>query len=162
MQVLEATGGVKPNARYVVMDTADGWYESIDMFEVVHPQTILAYGLNGEDLPVGNGAPLRLRVERQCGYKNVKFLKSIQVVESLAGLRKRLLWASAPTMGFTGSLVSRRRVSADRRGIRPHAPTPPPRDRVGPHEIYRRAWCRWDRYGLTMPRDTGLQRARQP
>ena len=86
--VLEAAGGVKPDARYVVLDTVDGWYEGIDMFEVVHPQTILAYGLNGEDLPVGNGAPLRLRVERQCGYKNLKFLKTIQVVDSMAGFGK--------------------------------------------------------------------------
>ena len=83
-QLLEAAGGVKPGARYVVLDTVDRWYESIDMFEVVHPQTILAYGLNGGELPVGNGAPLRLRVERQCGYKNLKFLKSIQVVDSIA------------------------------------------------------------------------------
>ena len=50
----------------------------------LHPQTILAYSLNGQALPVGNGAPLRLRVERQCGYKNLKFLKSIQVVDSMA------------------------------------------------------------------------------
>ncbi len=85
LRVLEAAGGIRPEARYVVLHTADGWYESIDMFEVVHPQTILAYGLNGEALPVGNGAPLRLRVERQCGYKNVKFLTSIQAVESLGG-----------------------------------------------------------------------------
>ena len=85
LRVLEAAGGVQPGARYVMLDTVDGWYEGIDLFEVVHPQTILAYGLNGEDLPVGNGAPLRLRVERQCGYKNLKFLKSIQVVDSMAG-----------------------------------------------------------------------------
>ncbi|MEE2792202.1 MAG: molybdopterin-dependent oxidoreductase [Acidobacteriota bacterium] len=83
LQLLEAAGGVKPQARYVVLDTVDGWYEGIDMFEVVHPQTILAYSLNGNDLPTGNGAPLRLRVERQCGYKNLKFLKSIEVVESM-------------------------------------------------------------------------------
>ena len=88
LRVLEAAGGAQPDARYVVLDTVDGWYEGIDMFEVVHPQTILAYGLNGEDLPVGNGAPLRLRVERQCGYKNLKFLKSIQVVDSMAGFGK--------------------------------------------------------------------------
>jgi DMSO/TMAO reductase YedYZ molybdopterin-dependent catalytic subunit len=85
-QVLEAAGGVKPEARYVVIDTVDRWYEGYDMFEVVHPQTILAYGLNGRDLPTGNGAPLRLRVERQCGYKNLKFLKSIRVVDSMAGI----------------------------------------------------------------------------
>ena len=84
-RVLEAAGGVTPAARYVVIDTFDGWYEGYDLFEVEHPQTILAYGLNGRDLPRGNGAPLRLRVERQCGYKNLKFLKSIQVVDSMAG-----------------------------------------------------------------------------
>lgn len=84
--VLEAAGGVSPEAKYVVFNAMDRWYESIDMFDVVHPQTILAYGLNGDELPRGNGAPLRLRVERQCGYKNIKFLKSIDVVDSLAGV----------------------------------------------------------------------------
>lgn len=86
--LLEAAGGLTPEARYVVFHAVDRWYESIDMFDVVHPQTILAYRLNGEDLPVGNGAPLRLRVERQCGYKNIKFLQSIEVVDSLAGIRR--------------------------------------------------------------------------
>jgi DMSO/TMAO reductase YedYZ molybdopterin-dependent catalytic subunit len=84
--VLEAAGGVTPAARYVVIDTFDGWYEGYDLFEVAHAQTILAYGLNGRDLPRGNGWPLRLRVERQCGYKNLKFLKSIRVVDSMAGI----------------------------------------------------------------------------
>jgi DMSO/TMAO reductase YedYZ molybdopterin-dependent catalytic subunit len=87
-RVLETAGGVLPAARYVVIDTFDRWYEGYDLFEVEHPQTILAYGLNGRDLPRGNGAPLRLRVERQCGYKNLKFLRSIQVVDSLAGFGK--------------------------------------------------------------------------
>jgi DMSO/TMAO reductase YedYZ molybdopterin-dependent catalytic subunit len=83
-RVLEAAGGVTSAARYVVIETFDRWYEAYDLFEVAHPQTILAYGLNGRDLPRGNGAPLRLRVERQCGYKNLKFLRSIQVVDSVA------------------------------------------------------------------------------
>src|SRR4026208_503655 len=87
-RVLEEAGGVTPAARYVVIDTFDGWYEGYDLFEVAHAQTILAYGLNGRDLPQGNGAPLRLRVERQCGYKNLKFLKSIRVVDSMAGIGK--------------------------------------------------------------------------
>ena len=87
-RVLEAAGGVTPAARYVVIDTYDGWYEGYDLFEVEHPQTILAYGLNGRDLPRGNGAPIRLRVERQCGYKNLKFVKSIRVVDSFAGIGK--------------------------------------------------------------------------
>jgi DMSO/TMAO reductase YedYZ molybdopterin-dependent catalytic subunit len=84
-RVLDAVGGVTPVARYVVIDTFDRWYEGYDLFEIAHPQTILAYGLNGRDLPTGNGAPLRLRVERQCGYKQLKFLRSIQVVDSMAG-----------------------------------------------------------------------------
>ena len=88
LSLLDAAGGMKPEARYVFMEAVDGWYESVDLFDVVHPQTLLAYGLNGNDLPVGNGAPLRLRVERQCGYKNLKFVKSIQVVDSVAGFRK--------------------------------------------------------------------------
>ena len=87
-RVLEAAGGVTPAARYVVIDTWDNWYEGYDLFEVEHPQTILAWRLNGRDLPRGNGAPLRLRVERQCGYKNLKFLKSIRVVDSMAGIGK--------------------------------------------------------------------------
>lgn len=84
-RVLETAGGVTPAARYVVIDTFDPeYYESYDLFEVEHPQTILAYGLNGRDLPIGNGAPLRLRVERQCGYKHLRWVKSIQVVDSVA------------------------------------------------------------------------------
>ena len=83
LEVLQAAGGVMPEARYVVIDTVDGWYEAYDMFDVVHPQTILAYGMNGKDVPLGNGAPVRLRVERLCGYKHLKFIKSIQVVASI-------------------------------------------------------------------------------
>ena len=86
--ILEAAGGVKPQARYVVVDTWDRWYEGYDMFEVDHAQTMLAYGLNGKDLPRGNGEPLRLRVERLCGYKQLKFVKSIQVVDSMLGIGK--------------------------------------------------------------------------
>jgi DMSO/TMAO reductase YedYZ molybdopterin-dependent catalytic subunit len=70
-RVLEAAGGVTPAARYVVIDTYDGWYEGYDLFEVAQPQTLLAYGLNGRDLR-GSGAPSGC-AERQCGYKNLKF-----------------------------------------------------------------------------------------
>lgn len=83
MDVLQAAGGVKPQARYVMIHAYGGWYEGYDMFDVVHPQTILAYGMNGKDLPQGHGTPLRLRVERHCGYKQLKFIKSIQVVSSV-------------------------------------------------------------------------------
>jgi DMSO/TMAO reductase YedYZ molybdopterin-dependent catalytic subunit len=88
-----------PAARYIVFHCADPmdgsdvqapgstYYESIDLLEAVHPQTILAYALNDEPLPVKNGAPLRLRVERQLGYKQAKYLMRIEVVERLDGLR---------------------------------------------------------------------------
>ena len=79
---------VKPEARFVVLrcaDTLSGsqYYESIDMIDAYHPQTIIAHRLNGEPLPMRNGAPLRLRVERQLGYKHAKFLTGIEVVASL-------------------------------------------------------------------------------
>jgi len=88
-----------PAARYIVFHCADPmdgsdvqapgstYYESIDLPEAVHPQTILAYGLNDEPLPVKNGAPLRLRVERQLGYKQAKYLMRIELVERLDGIR---------------------------------------------------------------------------
>lgn len=81
---------LKPGARYAVFHCADElevtfdgsgrYYESIDLFDAYHPQTILAYGMNGEQLPVAHGAPLRLRVERQLGYKHAKYVMRIEVV----------------------------------------------------------------------------------
>lgn len=62
------------------------YYESIDMVDARHPQTILAHAMNGKPLPVANGAPLRLRVERQLGYKMAKYVKRIDLVDSFAGL----------------------------------------------------------------------------
>jgi DMSO/TMAO reductase YedYZ molybdopterin-dependent catalytic subunit len=84
-----------PAARFVVFHCADPmeadpaslYYESIDMDDAYHPQTILAYGLNDKALPVANGAPLRLRVERQLGYKHAKYLMHVQLVDSLAPIR---------------------------------------------------------------------------
>lgn len=83
--------GLRPQARYLVFHCADdfggaAYYESIDLVDAFHPQTILAHALNGQPLPVGNGAPLRLRVERQLGYKHAKFVMRIEAVESLAGI----------------------------------------------------------------------------
>jgi DMSO/TMAO reductase YedYZ molybdopterin-dependent catalytic subunit len=88
-EVLAMTGP-KPQARYVVFycadpmeeDGTDFYYESIDMEDAYHPQTILAYELNGEALPIANGAPIRLRVERQLGYKMAKYVMRIELVES--------------------------------------------------------------------------------
>jgi DMSO/TMAO reductase YedYZ molybdopterin-dependent catalytic subunit len=81
--------GLKPEARYIVFRCADTfrgtpYYESIDLVDALHPQTILAYGMNDGPLPVGHGAPIRLRVERQLGYKHAKFIMQIEAVESLA------------------------------------------------------------------------------
>jgi DMSO/TMAO reductase YedYZ molybdopterin-dependent catalytic subunit len=75
-------------ARYVVFHCADdfggtAYYESIDLIDAFHPQTILAWGLNDQALPVINGAPLRLRVERQLGYKHAKYVMRVEAVDSL-------------------------------------------------------------------------------
>jgi DMSO/TMAO reductase YedYZ molybdopterin-dependent catalytic subunit len=79
--VLEAAG-IRPGARFVNFGCFDDSPDSIDMLEALHPQTILAYGMNGADLPVAHGAPLRLRVERQLGYKSLKFLHRIVVSDN--------------------------------------------------------------------------------
>jgi DMSO/TMAO reductase YedYZ molybdopterin-dependent catalytic subunit len=85
---------VKPQARFVVFHCFDTmeqslsgavkYYESIDMIDARHPQTILAYGMNGKDLPIENGAPLRARVERQLGYKMAKYVSGIELVDDLS------------------------------------------------------------------------------
>ncbi|WP_019906614.1 molybdopterin-dependent oxidoreductase [Methylobacterium sp. 77] len=85
---LLAKVGLKPEARFIVMRSVDGWWDSYDLFDALHPQTILAYGMNGKDLPVAHGAPLRLRVERQLGYKSLKYLTRIEAVERVDGFGK--------------------------------------------------------------------------
>lgn len=78
--------GLRPTARYIVYYSSDpDWWESIDIDEAMHPQTLLAWEMNGADLPVPFGGPLRLRVPRQLGYKSVKFLDRIVVTDSLDG-----------------------------------------------------------------------------
>ena len=84
----------KPEARFVVFYCADPmdeegsdfYYESIDLEDAFHPQTILAYELNDAPLPVANGAPIRLRVERQLGYKHAKYVMRLELVESFSGI----------------------------------------------------------------------------
>lgn len=85
--VLEAAG-VLPSARFVNFFAYDDTAEGIDMIDALHPQTILAYGMNGRDLPLAHGAPLRLRVETQLGYKSVKFLERIVVKDEFDDLGK--------------------------------------------------------------------------
>jgi DMSO/TMAO reductase YedYZ molybdopterin-dependent catalytic subunit len=92
--------GIHPQARYVVYFSIDpGWWESIDMADALHPQTLLTYGMNGDELPVGNGGPLRLRLPRQLGYKSVKFITHLTVADSLKGFGKGLGSAS-PEGGY--------------------------------------------------------------
>ncbi len=101
-QVLRAAG-VSEGARYVVFfpwdDDAFG-VESLDMADALHPQTLLAYGMNGAELPTAHGAPLRLRVARQVGYKSVKYLSRVWVTESLAGVEKELGYPP-PDFGYS-------------------------------------------------------------
>lgn len=78
--VLESAG-IRSTARFVQFYAYDGWVDGIDMLDALHPQTILAYGMNGRDLPISHGAPLRARVETQLGYKSTKFLRRIVVTD---------------------------------------------------------------------------------
>jgi DMSO/TMAO reductase YedYZ molybdopterin-dependent catalytic subunit len=83
-----AASGVRGSARYIVFRCADRigdalYYESCDMVDALHPQTIMAWALNGAVLPIANGAPLRLRIERQLGYKHAKYVQGIEAVASL-------------------------------------------------------------------------------
>ena len=81
--VLEVVG-IQPQARYVVYFSFQrDWWDSIDMADALHPQTLLTYGMNGGELPVGHGGPLRLRVPRQLGYKNVKYITRLTVTDNL-------------------------------------------------------------------------------
>jgi DMSO/TMAO reductase YedYZ molybdopterin-dependent catalytic subunit len=88
--------GLKPAARYIVFHCADDmdgepngtnlYYESIDLVDAFHPQTMLAYALNDRPLDVGHGAPVRLRVERQLGYKHAKYVMRLEAVDSLRSI----------------------------------------------------------------------------
>ncbi len=92
--------GAQPHARYVVYFSIDpDWWESIDMADALHPQTFLAYGMNGGELPVGNGGPLRLRLPRQLGYKSVKFITHLTVTDNLKKFGKGL-GSAAPEGGY--------------------------------------------------------------
>ena len=83
--------GVSPKARYVVYQSIQPrWWDSIDMLDALHPQTILAVGMNGADLPVPFGGPVRLRVPRQLGYKSVKYITRLTLTDDLKRFGKGL------------------------------------------------------------------------
>jgi DMSO/TMAO reductase YedYZ molybdopterin-dependent catalytic subunit len=97
LKALLDQAGLKPSARYIVFYCADDlgetgtedgkYYESVGLADAFHPQTILAYEMNGAALPIAHGAPLRLRVERQLGYKMAKYVMRIEAVDEIAGIR---------------------------------------------------------------------------
>jgi DMSO/TMAO reductase YedYZ molybdopterin-dependent catalytic subunit len=99
IEVLNASG-LLSQARYVVYFSIEpDWWESIDMADVLHPQTLLTYAMNDGDLPVSFGGPLRLRLPRQLGYKSVKFITRLTVTDSLKSFGKGLGSAS-PEGGY--------------------------------------------------------------
>jgi DMSO/TMAO reductase YedYZ molybdopterin-dependent catalytic subunit len=101
LRLVLAAAAPKPNARYVMFYCGDPmadeytadetaapfYYESLDLVEATHPQTLLAYQLNGQMLPIEHGAPVRLRAERQLGYKMAKYVMRIELVESFAHIQ---------------------------------------------------------------------------
>jgi DMSO/TMAO reductase YedYZ molybdopterin-dependent catalytic subunit len=92
--------GTLPQARYVVYRSFQpDWWESIDMADALHPQTLVTYGMNGGELPVRFGGPLRLRVPRQLGYKSVKYITRLTVTDGLKRFGKGLGSAS-PESGY--------------------------------------------------------------
>jgi len=88
--------GALPQVRYVVYRSFQpDWWESIDMADALHPQTLVAHGMNGGELPVPFGGPLRLRVPRQLGYKNVKYITHLTLTDNLKPFGKGLGGANA-------------------------------------------------------------------
>lgn len=106
--------GILPDARYVMFQCYDAltkslsglefYYESIDLVDARHPQTILAYAMNDSQLPVGNGAPLRLRVERQLGYKMAKYIRRIELISDFSQIEggKGSYWADRGYEWYAG------------------------------------------------------------
>ena len=93
--------GVQPQAKYVVFFTFDeSWWDSLDMPDARHPQTLLAYGMNGQELPTPHGAPVRLRVARQLGYKSIKYLSRITVTDTVKNIGAGL-GSGAPEVGYS-------------------------------------------------------------
>jgi DMSO/TMAO reductase YedYZ molybdopterin-dependent catalytic subunit len=97
--VLDAAG-ILPQARYVVYYSIQpDWWDSVDMADALHPQTLVTYGMNGGELPVGHGGPVRLRVPRQLGYKSVKYITRLTATDSLKAFGKGL-GSAAPEAGY--------------------------------------------------------------
>jgi DMSO/TMAO reductase YedYZ molybdopterin-dependent catalytic subunit len=97
--VLDAVGTL-PQAKYVVYYSFQpDWWDSMDMADALHPQTFLTYAMNGGDLPMGHGGPLRMRVPRQLGYKSVKFITRLTITDDMKKFGKGL-GSAAPEAGY--------------------------------------------------------------
>ena len=92
--------GIRSSARYIFFFTIDEWWDSIDMDDALHPQTLLAYAMNGPEMPLDHGAPLRLKVPRQLGYKNLKYLSKITVTDTAKGIGDGL-GSGSPSAGYS-------------------------------------------------------------
>jgi len=92
--------GISAQAKYAVFYAMDGGWDSLDLPDAYHTQTFLAYSLNGQDLPPDHGAPLRVKVARQLGYKSVKYLQKITVVNSLKNVGDGR-GSGAPSFGYS-------------------------------------------------------------
>jgi len=99
IEVLNSVG-LSPRARYIAYFSTDSeWWESIDMADAMHPQTLLTWGMNDGDLPVSFGGPLRMRVPRQLGYKSLKYVTRLTVTDSLKSFGKGL-GSAEPENGY--------------------------------------------------------------
>jgi DMSO/TMAO reductase YedYZ molybdopterin-dependent catalytic subunit len=95
------TVGTLPQARYVVYFTTDSdWWESIDMADALHPQTLLTWGMNDGALPVAFGGPLRLRIPRQLGYKSLKYVTRLALTDNLKAFGTGL-GSAEPDFGYS-------------------------------------------------------------
>jgi DMSO/TMAO reductase YedYZ molybdopterin-dependent catalytic subunit len=97
--VLNAVG-VLPQAKWIFFFTFDQWWDSLDIPDAMHPQTFLAYGMNGQVMPIDHGAPVRLKVARQLGYKSLKYLSRITVTDTMKNIGDGL-GSSAPSAGYS-------------------------------------------------------------
>jgi hypothetical protein len=91
---------LRPQSKYVVFFAFDGYWDSLDMADAWHPQTLLVYGMNGQTLPTPHGAPVRLRVPRQLGYKSRKYLSRIMITDTVKNIGKGL-GSSASEVGYS-------------------------------------------------------------
>ena len=100
LSYLLSLAGVRPQAKYVAFFPYDSNWDSLDMPDAWHPQTLLAWGMNGQEVPTPHGAPIRLRVPRQLGYKSIKYLSRITVTETLKNIGSGL-GSISPELGYS-------------------------------------------------------------